>query len=98
MPSIRSAILVAACAAAVSTLLSGFLQGAAKLAGKVAAADVALGAGRVTMFEFRPPYRGQSYGTFKMFFNALLERPTQATLQRHTVAMNTTMGLRVAND
>jgi hypothetical protein len=54
-------------------LLSGFLQGAPKLAGKVAAADVALGAGRVTMFGFRPLYRGQSYGTFKMFFNALLE-------------------------
>ena len=54
-------------------LLSGFLQGASKLAGKVAAADVALGSGRVTMFGFRPLYRGQSYGTFKMFFNALLE-------------------------
>ena len=54
-------------------LLSGFLQGAPKLAGKVAAADVALGSGRVTMFGFRPLYRGQSYGTFKMFFNALLE-------------------------
>ncbi len=56
-----------------SILLSGFLQGASKLAGKVAAADVALGSGRVTMFGFRPLYRGQSYGTFKMFFNALLE-------------------------
>lgn len=54
-------------------LLSGFLQGSAKLAGKVAAADIALGSGRVTMFGFRPLYRGQSYGTFKMFFNALLE-------------------------
>jgi len=56
-----------------SILLSGFLQGAPKLAGKVAAADVALGSGRVTMFGFRPLYRGQSYGTFRMFFNALLE-------------------------
>jgi hypothetical protein len=56
-----------------SILLSGFLQGAPKLAGKVAAADIALGSGRVTMFGFRPLYRAQSYGTFKMFFNALLE-------------------------
>jgi hypothetical protein len=62
---------------AESILLSGFLQGPAKLAGKVAAADIALGRGKVTMFGFRPLYRGQSYGTFKMFFNALLE-PTTA--------------------
>jgi hypothetical protein len=54
-------------------LLSGFLQGASQLAGKAAAVDVELGRGRVTMFGFRPLYRGQSYGTFKMFFNALLE-------------------------
>jgi hypothetical protein len=33
------------------------------------------------MFGFRPLYRGQSYGTFKMFFNALLERPAQSMLQ-----------------
>jgi hypothetical protein len=64
-----------------SILLSGFLQGATKLAGKVAAADVALGAGRVTMFGFRPLYRGQSYGTFKMFFNALLEPVSRAPVQ-----------------
>ena len=64
-----------------SILLSGFLQGAPKLAGKVAAADVAFGAGRVTMFGFRPLYRGQSYGTFKMFFNALLEPMGRAAVQ-----------------
>jgi hypothetical protein len=62
-------------------LLSGFLQGGPKLAGKVAAADVTLGAGRVTMFGFRPLYRGQSYGTFKMFFNALLEPAGRAAVQ-----------------
>jgi len=64
-----------------SILLSGFLQGASKLAGKVAAADVPLGSGRVTMFGFRPLYRGQSYGTFKMFFNALLEPGTSGPVQ-----------------
>jgi ribosomal protein S18 acetylase RimI-like enzyme len=54
-------------------LLSGFLQGAGAIAGKAAAVEAAVGEGRVVMFGFRPQYRGQSYGTFKMLFNALLE-------------------------
>ena len=62
-------------------LLSGFLQGATKLAGKAAAADITLGAGRVTMFGFRPLYRGQSYGTFKMFFNAILAPASRGPVQ-----------------
>ena len=54
-------------------LISGFLQGAPSIAGKAAAVEAEVGTGRVMMFGFRPPYRGQSYGTFKMLFNALLE-------------------------
>jgi hypothetical protein len=33
------------------------------------------------MFGFRPLYRGQSYGTFKMFFNALLAPTSRGPVQ-----------------
>ena len=56
-------------------LVSGFLQGAREIAGKAAAVEVAVGqnSGRVVMSGFRSQYRGQSYGTFRMPFNAMLE-------------------------
>ena len=54
-------------------LLSGYLQGGEAIAGKAAAVDVPMGRGRIVMFGFRPQYRGQSHGTFRMLFNAILE-------------------------
>jgi hypothetical protein len=60
-------------------LLSGYLQGASQIAGKAAAISASLGRGRVVMFGFRPQHRGQSYGTFRMLFNALLTGGVSAT-------------------
>jgi hypothetical protein len=53
-------------------LLSGFVQGPEAIAGKAAAVEAPVGRGRVVMLGFRPQHRGQSYGTFRMLFNALL--------------------------
>ena len=60
-------------------LMSGWLLGGEKLNGKVALADLPIGKGRAVLFGFRPQYRGQSYNTFKLLFNALLLSSSEDT-------------------
>jgi hypothetical protein len=55
-----------------SPLLSGYLIGEKYLQGKAAALDVQLDAGHIVLIGFRPQWRGQSFGTFKVLFNAAL--------------------------
>jgi hypothetical protein len=52
-------------------LASGWLLGDKLLAGKSPLLQVGLGKGQVLLFGMRPQYRGQSYLTFKLLFNAL---------------------------
>jgi hypothetical protein len=40
--------------------------------GKAAALDVQLDNGHVVLLGFRPEWRGQPFGTFKVIFNAIL--------------------------
>ena len=55
-----------------SPLLSGYLVGEKYLNGKAAALDVQLGMGHVMLLGFRPQWRGQPFGTFRVIFNAVL--------------------------
>jgi len=55
-----------------SPLASGFLQGEKLIQGKVAALDVQVGDGHAILLGFRPQWRGQPFGTFRMLFNAAI--------------------------
>jgi glutamine amidotransferase-like uncharacterized protein len=55
-----------------SPLLSGYLIGERHLNGKSAALDVQLGNGHVVLIGFRPEWRGQPFGAFRVLFNAAL--------------------------
>ena len=64
-------------------LMSGVIVGAEKLAGKGAILDVEYGNGRILMYGFRVQHRGQTHGTYKLLFNALLKNnPRTATEDR----------------
>ena len=55
-----------------SPLLSGYLAGEKYVQGYAAALDVKHGNGHVILLGFRPQWRGQPFGTFRVLFNSLL--------------------------
>jgi hypothetical protein len=54
-------------------LRSGWLIGEKHLAGKPAMVRAKMGQGQVILFGFQPQHRSQTHGTFKLFFNALMQ-------------------------
>lgn len=52
-------------------LASGWVSGERSVAGRAALVEAALGDGKVVLFGFRPQFRGQSFGTFKLVLNAV---------------------------
>ena len=59
-------------------LMSGWINGANRIAGKAAAVDVSLGRGHVVLTGFGVWFRGQPHGTFKFLFNPILESAAEA--------------------
>jgi hypothetical protein len=59
-------------------LASGFLLHPERIQGKAAALEVFYGNGRIYLFGFRPQWRGQSHGTYKLIFNAIYDSPALA--------------------
>ena len=76
-PNFRGAI-VASYFEDANPLASGYLLHPERIEGKAAAIEVAYGDGRVYLFGFKPQWRGQSHGTYKLIFNAIYDSPSLA--------------------
>jgi hypothetical protein len=66
-------------------LESGYLLHPERIQGKAAALEVFQGDGRIYLFGFKPQWRGQSHGDYKLVFNAIYDAPSMArpsTFQR----------------
>jgi glutamine amidotransferase-like uncharacterized protein len=52
-------------------LMSGWMLGGKYIAGRPAMVRLSYGKGQIILFAFKPQFRGESRGTYKLIFNAL---------------------------
>lgn len=69
--------ILASYAPSGNPLRSGVLLHPEAIQGKAAALELEMGKGRIFLYGFRPQWRGQSHGTYKMLFNLLYSYETQ---------------------
>jgi len=75
-------------------LMSGWALGENKyLSNKAAVMNIEFGEGNIVLYGFRPQFRGQSRGTYKLIFNALF----MSTVEADIVTFETTLMLPFGN-
>jgi hypothetical protein len=72
-PDTSDQVSVPARYATEKLLMSGWINGEARIAGKAAVVDARVGRGRVILVGFSPYFRGQPHGTFRILFNPILQ-------------------------
>ncbi len=77
-PSLAAGVRTIARYGSEDVLLSGWLEGEDRIAGRAAVVEAPIGEGRVVMFGFPVQHRGQSLATFRLLFNALFTSPQAA--------------------
>jgi hypothetical protein len=60
-------------------LLSGWMLGERVIAGRAAVVDATVDKGRLVLLGFRSEHRGQTHGTYKLLFNAILLSASERT-------------------
>lgn len=71
IPANARPVVIARWADAGKLLISGLLENGGAMAGRAAVVDARYGSGHVLLFANNPVWRGETIGSYRMFFNAI---------------------------